>query len=274
VTNTGNAFEIIHVNVFNPSRSIFKNTANDAAEAQVYLCNNKNSCEAYKNKSCVGIGFFNSCPYIRKSIEKGFTKKARKFYYWLDATETKYKDHLNVLSSDNKKIYEIGDFIYLPTAHIHMVLNENECINKQFIPKNIWNLNLLDKIVKGRPTALFTGDVITTYQKEEVPILLRLVEEKYPELFTELCKINTIASSFNQTTRNYAGRKAKLKTLAPGYVKNKEWHWDGEVLKSPKGKAGVFLPCKAKELIIIPEDDAVVTVESNDMITKNTEFVD
>ena len=119
------------------------------------------------------------------------------------------------------------------------------------------------------------------YQKESVPKFLTHLRETFPFLWTEVVK----RYPKYDTTPNFVGRKAVLKTLSfpITWTTNHDlypvtWTWDGKVLKttSPNAynKTWGDIELDNMELTSIPSDKTVVKVCDNSWINENTIMVD
>lgn len=196
-----------------------------------------------------------------------------------------------VSGSPPDKIVEVGDWLYLPYAHLDM--NKNlpiECHSslfisgKPFMKKADFTLTIIKSIVDFHPFALMGGE-ITCYQKEIVPKFLGHLQEIYPDLYKQLLDANPqYVEKYSLVNKNYIGRKALLKTTKPSIivVGKHTFRWDGKALTSLK-----FDPLwidvqdqnqvKAIEQIdvrIVPSDKAVIKITSNDQVSPTTVFVD
>ena len=192
---------IIHAHIYDPSQSIFKTSKNERAECQTISCTN-DECPLRKKYQCHMNGglFGNSCPYGRKSREKGLTRRAAGYRKWVADKKELYKD-VPYLSTPETKMQFIGEYVLLPYAHMTMCkevpfLNHSAFIinGSPFVPLSEWTIENVVKLIGFRPQALFGGE-ITTYQSQEDPkFLLR-------SMLTDLLEVDSPSRSPNTSPR-------------------------------------------------------------------------
>lgn len=270
--------KVIHTHIYNPSNSLFKTSKNDKAEMTQILCSNYENCGLFKNRQCCWVNIFSKarCPYGAYSRTEGYSRRAKGFSSWISNNKDKYKDSLDQLNSANDKMTIIGDYIYFPYAHLENYVNPIKEVKAEMIHKDLFTPELLVNIFKLRPQALF-GGVISDYQKKEVPKMITHLKEVFPEIFKKVLEIypdiNNIISKYSNV-----GRKAKLLSLKSGitvYKKDESWVWDGEYLTS--SNLSILFPIvrySGIECKIKPNDDAVITITSDDQVDENTIYVD
>lgn len=116
-------YKVINVIVTHPHDSLFKATKNCIAECRIISCSNSLKCDLFKQNTCMLLNFMgNGCPYGKIGRRRGYSKRARKYRSWISEMETKYADSLRKLKSCSNKIALVGDYVYLPYAH--MTLND------------------------------------------------------------------------------------------------------------------------------------------------------
>jgi hypothetical protein len=173
----------------------------------------------------------------------------------------------------------VGEYVYLPYAHAGMC--EAVTIKGDFLKREDWTLKAALTLIDFRPRAIFTGDVISSYQREQVPRLIAHIRECDPDMWAQLIA----ARPELDVAPNYVGRTALLRTLAhPITIPAKNasypvsWLWDGETLTTADKDAywTSFGGVKAESLVlkIVPAKDATVTVADNAWVTSETVFVD
>jgi hypothetical protein len=278
-------YEVVHVHIYDPKQpSIFGRPKNAKCKCSIVKCCNKFKCGLYKRGECsylAALGW-HACPYGNHSTQTGYTPRARSYSGWINERKEKYEDVLDKLSSHREILAVVGDYIFLPYAH--MTLNEGipflakggpflkeNCflLKKDFTIKNI--INICDYM----PTALMGGQ-IKSYRTEAVPKFLVHLKEKAPKKFKKLCAKYPKAAEIVEEASN-VGRKALLKTLVPNVGTFKErdasWVWDGTYFTS-KDRSPTFLPLKEiKEIKILPADGAVVVVSDESQVSETTKFV-
>jgi len=276
--------EIIYAHVTNPADSIFGDIKNHRAECETIRCSNKDSCGLYKRGECSfrRILGWAKCPYGFVSQEIGFTKRARKYHFWIKERKDKYHDVLNSLKNHSDKIAFVGDYVFLPYAY----MTNNESIpflahggafrhGNCFLSKEHFTIDNIINMIEFKPHALMGGE-ITDYQKKEIPKFLNHLKEMYPAIYEEVLKRK---SGIEDKTNSLSpiGRKAYLKTIKQGTVfgKDDRWIWNGEcfisdsatVLSTPRG-----IKYEAKEIKLKPEKNQIVEIEREDQVDDNTEY--
>jgi len=176
--------EIIDVRIFNPDKSLFKSQLKPA-ECIIYKCKNKEHCELFKNSKCILKKIFSgNCPYGTIETIKGPTKKSKKFYTWLKEHTELYKDYLNLLSGPEKIVCKVGDYYYLPYAHISFdsslpFLAKSTIMSSgmPFIHENDFTVQTILRAINHRPHAMLGGE-ITDYQKKRTTYIFKTLVGK------------------------------------------------------------------------------------------------
>lgn len=280
-------FELIHFHVYDPVRSIFKSDANEKSSAHFVKCNNKDDCELYGKKQCVCRRIWGPrCPYGYDSKEIGFTKKARNYSSWINEQKENNKD-VGSLDSPAIKMARVGEFIYLPYSHMNMngsVWGKDAdggyfAEGEYFLKLERFNPLTILSIIRFKPQALFGGE-ITSYQKEVVPVFIKHLSEVFPDLWKAVLEMD---NSLSDRLKEYTsiGRKALLRSVKPNVGTFKtaygEWIWDGEKLRLNGGNTigtPIYNNTAIKETIVIPSEDAIVKITSDEQVKDNTEFID
>ena len=272
-------YEIIDVRVFDPTKSLFKESRNDRASCTIRFCTSKDTCSLYSVNKCVMNNMFSCrCPYGKTSSESGPTKRARNFYSWISERKQKYENYLNKLYKTEDMLAKVGKYFYLPYAHMSLnssapFLASSGFMNSgsPFIHEDNFTLATIKTLIKQRPQALFGGE-ITTYQKEVVPKFIQHLKECLPNIYNELSKEIDL-SSYNIS---YIGRKALLSSILPG-TEIKEgkntWIWDGTYLISHNAFLG-FMPVKFSEheVKIKPVVNEIIKITNENQVTAHTIF--
>lgn len=278
----------VHHSVYDPANSLFKSNRNDKAESETVFCKLEH-CPFREKGQCLWIGIlsFVQCPYGRFESKKGPTKRAQSCRKWISNEKEMYSD-VPVLSYPTRKLAFIGDYVYLPYAHMDMCKDVNflkhSCVFVSGIPlisREHWTIDTVIRLVKFRPQALMGGE-IQSYQKEEIPKFVQHLREIDSEMFGMLVEREP---RFN-VEPNYVGRKAILKTLnfpISFTMKRHEdypidWRWDGEKLTTNSmhvyGKTWGNIELDSMEMIAIPKENACIEVQKNEWVNENTQFVD
>ena len=275
--------------VFDPTASIFKRPANEKTTCESVTCRLKH-CPLREKGFCTWMPFlgWHACPYGKMHKETGPTKRAQSFRRWVAERKSKHPD-VGVLKSPPNKMAFIGDYVFLPYAHMDM--NKDAAFLKHssafvkgtaFLPLEHWNIDTILNIIVYRPHALMGGE-ITTYQKESVPAFIAHLKELDPEMFDKLVEKRPDLD----VEISYVGRKALLRTLAhpiewDAKVNDKypvHWKWDGKTLKSTSQHVysstwGGSIPMESIDFRAVPKENAAIVIQDSDWVTEETEFID
>lgn len=279
-------YKLIDYRLFDPRRpSLFKTKANERAEFRRLFCCGSDRCQLFAIGSCTMWRLFGPpCPYGKFQFESGPTKRSVKISEWVGTRKEMVKG-MSQLDSAGTKMYEIGDYIFFP--YPHWTLADNVSLEKneratligggiEYIPRERFTIDFFQKIVVGRPRALFGGE-ITSYQRDVIPSIVLHLSESFPEIFVEWeAKYPDTASRF--AVKNYIGRSAIITTLPVGTViphKDGEMVWNGEVLIVSNYES-VFLPVDAEtaQLTITPKPGANIKITRNEQVGPDTKFID
>jgi len=277
--------ELINVSIYEPHRSIFKEHQKDRAECRKFFCSQKDSCDFYKEKTCINVANFigPSCRFGKVSREDGFTQRARKYSSWISGKKKEHKHALFKLKTAPRRIAKIGDCIFLPYAHMDMnkklPLNRHSSLfvsGSPFIPIHLFTDELILDIVNFRPEAMMGGE-IKSYQKDVVPKFLQDLKIYFPDIFNSFIKRYPEESQRLEEI-DYVGRAVFLSSLRPGVeikAKDSTWKWDGEFLESED--SDYLFPVVGFDKIFIrikPKDGEKIKVTDNSQIDENTKFAD
>jgi len=284
--NNMSEYKRIHFHLFDPStRSIFGNNKNDKAEIQVIRCNNSENCDLFKRGQCSMRSSFGSsrCSYGKYSREVGFTKRARKFYDWINKKKEEYAG-IPDLNNHSEKIAFVGDFVFLPYAHMTMCKNAPFQAKANlgsngiaFIPKEDFTIETIMTLIDARPQAFFGGE-IWDYQKEVVPKFVWHLKEVVPEMFEELKELSEKVRDI-EARHTSVGREAMLRSVVPNVglftdIHGGDWVWDGEWLTGTNSHASFMLVSKFSEIKVKPIGDHKVKITDNDQVDENTVLLD
>ena len=189
----------------------------ERAHVTTYFCTLEGSeCSLLKMGKCIHLGFLSNCVYGRASFGKTSTKKAKAYRQALSKfreEEAKYK--LPAIAY-GVGMYLIGDYYYLPYAHMDMceavpfVRHSRLFIaGIPFVPKHELTPERIVFLAKFKPQALMGGE-ITTYQREEVPKFLFHLQQRFPELYQAAIILDV---SIAQKTTNLDNVKELKATL-------------------------------------------------------------
>lgn len=273
--------KIVDWRLYNPANGLFAKK-NDCAEFRIIRCTGYGNCDAYKSGNCIMFKFSHEkCPYGKKTLEKGYTQRARKFHSWIEERRNRMKDVPQL--SEQKKICKIGDYIYFP--YPHWTIDRNVPASKrsglfqsgqQFICIEQFTIDFFEKIVNAKPQAIMGGE-IKSYQKEVVPKIVLHISEEMPEFYHEWkSKYPDTEKKFD--LHDFVGRSAKIKTLKVGCLivnGNKKMRWDGEYMQFEDYKLLLFdFPYDCVELKVRPTDNATIKITNNNQVCETTEFID
>lgn len=258
-------------------------------EASVIKCDKFEECSFYKAGTCLAVRSFGGgrCQFGKVSNITGYTRRAKKYSEF----SSKWKGHeaYGKLKSPPKKLGIIGDYVVYPYPYISIKIKEDSVtisdpgfFNERnvFIPKNLFNVNLIRRLCTFQPQAMM-GGTINDYQKKEVPLFLAHLKEVLQELYVEFTNAYPEYREID-----YVGRKALLKTVAPSRVKyeskqypqfNSEWEWTGDHLVYKKGFVSDFNITKGysvASIVLEPGETSTITITSNEQVTEETVFVD
>lgn len=246
----------------------------DHAHYTTIDCSSSESCGLLKTKRCAAVD--KGCPYGKRVRVRGPTPRARSFYSFISDAKKAHEGLPWLGSPSGDSVALVGDYVYLPMAHMHNYVNsvEIEGMKGQFVPRSSLTPAVVKMLLEYRPQALFGGE-IRSYQNEGVPIFARGLLECLPELVAEVKReYPSLAVYFAKTTN--VGRKARLSTLKPDVgtfvdIHGASWRWDGEYLYSENSR-GAFMLTRFSEVRIKPLPDEFVKVTDDAQVTRETIF--
>lgn len=271
---------VVHAHVFDPRNSLFKQAKSSKAECHTVLCV-LDECELRNRGECATRNIFGHCPYGKSRCEVGPTRRAGGFGKWVHDRKERFKE-VDYLNPAKQKLAFIGDYVYLPYAHMNMLKDDDiPGLGSLFVPRDMWTVEAVLKLIDFRPRALFTYQEIASYQSEVVPKFIAHIRESDPVMWSLLIEKRPSLD----IAPNYVGRVAIIKTLKhpikirpykPEYPV--AWEWDGTKLRTTSvhayGSTWGHLKAQSAVVEIVPADDATVVVESNEWVTSETRFVD
>ena len=280
---------IVSAFVYNPANALFKQPANRKSDVETVTCTLMD-CPLRAKGFCARNRMMghSRCPYGTNNKELGFSKRARKFSEWILKQKETYKD-IPFLCSPKDKLAFIGDYVYLPYAHMSMCekikILEHESLlstGQGFLERKYWTLETVQTLIAFRPQALF-GGTIKSYKEKVVPLFIMHLKEDDPDMYAALIQQSPeLAKEIA-----YKGRKAYLKSLkAPlewdAKVNNKypvHWKWDGELLRTDSKWAysstwGGNIDATGVLIVVNPSDKAAVKIQEESWVDENTKFAD
>jgi len=271
--------KLVHAHVYDPTvPNIFiKAKKSDPAEYHTVTCTMSDKCSLFAKRQCAArVLMGGGCVYGSVSRERGPIQRAKNFYDWIKARKES-ATKIGQLSAPPNKVALIGDMVWLPYAHMNIVLgcgaNMSQFTRAQFVPVAEFNADMVSRLCYGRPTG-WSGDEITSYQKETIPLFISHLAEEFPELLAEASlispKIGSVLASLTKV-----GRKAKLSTVKPDVGEFEGYTWDGVYMTCcDRKKTSAFTKFEAKEMRLLPGDNAVVVITDDAQVTPATVFID
>ena len=280
--------ELIHGHVYKvESNVIRKAKASDKCGVIEIQCSNKNNCELYKKGMCVLRSFSftynnNNCPYGEHTERQGYTKKAMKYWDFIEKNEERFKDLPKLKEPVGNRIYSVGDYYFvsfyedyidsnMPRGNDNLkgVFNSNS-----FMKKENLNLESLEKFINTEIFAAFGGE-IKEYKEKFIPNLFKNLSTLNEELFNEIVQKYPDYEKFREVS--FVGRTAKLHSLNKNItvkIKRNNWFWDGEYLVS-KDLKPLFLDIDSNEheFRIKPSKDFCVVVTDDNQVNDLSELL-
>lgn len=283
--------QVIHATVYDPhGKSLFKSKATDRAECKIVNCSNSENCSLFKMGKCIlADSLFGRCVYGKRQAFQGPTKRANACSSWVSEKMEQYKDVLWKMTTAPSKLAIIGEYVYLPYAHMDM----NEAVpfmqhdkffqsGVPFVALNSFTIEVIRNIIKFMPRAMNYQE-ITSYRKEQVPKFVLHLKEVMPELYCaalkELPELGEIVASSTMV-----GRKALIHSLKAGTVVTKyhdsdklptqHWEWDGEWLTSTDAGPTFCIVAFSESITKIkPKAGESVVITSDTQVDENTQYV-
>lgn len=256
--------------------------ASDRERMEAFICEYPGECEMYKQGKCVCknllFGWI-KCPHSQFVRNSGLTKRARNFGVEARRWKEQYKTDIKIEIS---RLCHCGDYVFLPYPHLNVFGTkiDESLENDHFIPIRLFDLNMVEKIIRYRPHA-FTGGEIEKFQKEEVPKFIQHLSECFPELFEEYKNAHPEqAERITSVSQNYLGRKAYLHTMKDGSsfydCHNNLWtKKDGYIVcENYSTLLGMPVGKKPRKSMQELTDDMVVEVRNNADVSEETKFAD
>ena len=268
-------YKIISKSVYDPAHSIFSTDRNKKSSVRVVFCNACDTCEAYKKGECLRattIFTQNYCPFSRVYTMEGFTRRSKEYIRFI-------REAKSALGIDDKyfltrldpvrQTVKIGDGSKIHISLPHLDNYVNPCYKELKISTRanlIDTKNFTEEVVRFllefKPVALM-GDVIESYQEQEIPRFIRNLKINFPELYKSVIKGTDYEKRIYQMKT--IGKRAMLSTLQSGKVKyqGKIWDWDGKTL------TGESTP-DMESITMTPKPNVVVTIVDEDTVNDDT----
>lgn len=286
--------KIINVTIKDPRKNMFA-TKNDRQRVTILRCSHSDSCDIFKKKQCICLKIFNQfCPYGDYEAIEGFTPRSKNYVNFLNDAKEKYSEFVNQLNCISKVGFEnVGDYVYVPYSFVYLIPGMDKYFlsvghmfmsARPFVKKEDFTVEFVRMLIKGKPIT-YLGDLIATYQKEEVPKIVYDLKLFSPDLYEQIkdeFQTNQMFKQMFNQTFNPIGKKALLKTLSPCTIVKGEgksfestWKWDGERMHYQSGH--ISLPTNAFPETVscsyVPSDKEEEMVSSLDQVNENTKYV-
>ena len=277
--NLGSEYKIIYAHIV--GSSFYGLRHNEKSKLQIINCCNSDNCALHKRDECCIIdGWINNpCPYGTHSNYAGYSRRSLKHYKWIKEQTEKYISVLDKLSLASNVMAVVGEFIYLPYAHITInktvpFKNRNNffSVGDSMLEMKYFTIDNIISICEFKPYTIFGDSLIVSYQKNEIPKFVKHLSEQFPDLYNELCEKLPRIKDIPLTN---VGRKAYLFTLNSNigqYVDchNSHWIWDGQYLISHDSKASFILVDEFDEIKLKPTGNPIVDITEDAQTNKNT----
>ena len=246
--------------------------------AVVGRCEFAGVCKALKQGRCAAYNprMYN-CQYLETSSHEGYTSRAKKFHEFID----KWKSHekYNVIEDGLKRFDYVGDGmirIELPHIDIHKALegkNGHDAFrakNVGYIKESEFTLESLINLMNSYSYPLMGGGKLkATDKKQEILIAIKELNKELYNLYEKE----------TDTTIDYKGKLAYLKTIKKNTQLPDGWYWDGVKLSKAdtdrvhvSRESGIKGFLEGSEISFVPEDEAVIEIKNNDWVTNETKF--
>ena len=255
---------------------------NERERMEAFVCEYEGKCPMYEQGKCVCdklAYFMTKCPHSRYVTNQGLTKRANGFGKAAARWRELYKTEI---ITENKKLCECGDYVYLPYPHLDVFGSKpiEEITDKHFLHKSLFTIENIHRIVKWQPRSLM-GGIIEDFQNKEIPKFINHLHEVFPDLFKEyLNAYPDNKAKFEEICVDYVGRKAYLNTLNDG-VTYKDCHgniWvkNGGWLVCKKMTTTIHMAIGSKPRKVMQEivGDEIIKVSKNEDVSENTVFAE
>lgn len=277
---------------YDPTKSLFKCRKSDLGAFYTAVCENPDSCPAYKDRKCILMSAVSGkCVCGRITRQPSPSQRSRKYDEFFERMKELHKDtYCNDIKCPAMISYIGNDSVYLPIPYIGLAAEKsngeiqflqgggyfssgNPIVSRsEFTPENII------KMIRMRPTAFF-GGVITEYQEKSVPKFCKQLKYLDPDLFSKVTELMTQEERDRLENISDVGRNAVLSTLTPNIgtftdIHGGVWTYDGEYLRSRNSHASFMLVSKFSEVIVRPDPSCTVAVTDDGQVNDKTEFID
>ena len=193
--------EVINLEVYDP-RGKWVGRGCDTEYVQIGWCRNSKNCDVYKQGKCVMFSNFGyedggidrtGCPYGRKEIKTGFTKRAAKCGQLVEKALQELGDKLNAVKGlwHDDELVSIGDYIRIDSRvelFFQTILPEDQYFERNMIKKEAFTPELVAKMVKLREWQLPDNlrSKFRTARQLHLVGFLKMLQKKNPDMFKEV----------------------------------------------------------------------------------------
>lgn len=177
--------QIIHMHVHEPT--IFK----DKKASKTSITCSLADCPLRAKGQCVALNYNSTCPYGKRQVTLGYTARASKYRPWVNAAKSEAATYPQLTGAE-EKITFIGDYVWLPYAHMNHIDGEKVGLKFHayagafigsgvpFMPASEFTVDTIIKLVSFRPRSLM-GDVIDL--REQVAKFIKDLADVRPDLY-------------------------------------------------------------------------------------------
>lgn len=250
-------------------------------EAEITYCDNYKECSFYKNGKCFNAGRWKpNCKIGKKSIDVGYTSRAKKYYSFRKKYES--DDKYNKLEEPRDIVGKVGDNFVLNLGYLKELeggkyIIETQLFNNEliYIPEKLFTNDLIKMILEGNPKIIFGYQPIKSYKEEILPRFLYELKTNFKSIYDRFTNEFPEYKDFNM---NYIGRYAYIYSLKNGSelkdCHNNIWKIENNEIVCYKWKT--WLPFKGSptETRIKITSDMKYQITDNSQVDENTKFAD
>ena len=177
--------QIIHMHVHEPT--IFK----DKKASKISISCSLAGCPLREKGQCIALNYNSTCPYGKRQVALGYTSRASRYRTWVIEAKREAAAYPQLADAE-EKITFIGDYVWLPYAHMNHIDGEKVGLKFHayagafigsgvpFMPASEFTVDTIIKLVSFRPRSLM-GDVIDL--REQVAKFIKDLADVRPDLY-------------------------------------------------------------------------------------------
>ncbi len=195
--------QIIHMHVHEPT--IFK----DKKASKISISCSLADCPLRAKGQCVALNYNSTCPYGKRQVALGYTSRASRYRTWVIEAKREAAAYPQLADAE-EKIAFVGDYVWLPYAHMNHIDGEKVGLKFQaysgafvgsgvpFMPASEFTVDTIIKLVSFRPRSLM-GDVIDLREQvaKFVKDLAEIRQDLYQASIERLPRIAEYVEGFN-----------------------------------------------------------------------------